>query len=313
MAGHPPPGTALLTAQTVQTKGVAARTGESETSDERTPQPDLPPLILVDGLNLLWRAAYGFPARIRDSEGQDVTPAFGFFALLRKAIHGLMPCEAVVVFDGEGSSDARVEMAPDYKANRAGADYSHLAWLPTIYSGLRTIGLEFEETTGAEADDVIAQLVRGVGASRTSVIVSTDRDFYQLLGDRVLIANTMRKRGRQVVDSDEIRSRFGVEPWQWCDYMALVGDTSDNIPGVRGIGPKRAAAALAGRHTLENLNEVVNQAWWGRYLSGRTGAALKARDLIRLAPDVQTSIRITGCPSQPLPLAAELLRTIGVW
>lgn len=109
---------------------------------------NLPPLVIVDGMNLLWRAAFGFPARIRDSEGEDVTPAFGFFALLRKAIHGLAPCEAVVVFDGEGSSDARVEMAPDYKANRSDADYSHLAWLPTLYEGLRTIGLEFEETTG---------------------------------------------------------------------------------------------------------------------------------------------------------------------
>ena len=82
-----------------------------------------------------------------------------------------------MVFDGEGASDARVAMAPDYKANRAGADYSHLAWLPTIYEGLRTIGLEHEETSGAEADDVIAELVRRVGASRASVIVSTDRDF----------------------------------------------------------------------------------------------------------------------------------------
>ena len=274
---------------------------------------NLPPLVVVDGMNLLWRAAYGFPARIRDSEGEDVTPAFGFFALLRKAIHGLMPCEAVVVFDGEGASDARVAMAPDYKANRAGADYSHLAWLPTIYEGLRTIGLEHEETSGAEADDVIAELVRGVGASRASVIVSTDRDFYQLLSDHVAIANTMRKSSDQIVDGDEIRIRFGVEPWQWCDYMALVGDTSDNIPGVRGIGPKRAAAALAGGQVLENLNDVVTQAWWGRYLVGSTDAALKARDLIRFAPDVQTSVRITGRESRPLPLAADLLRTIGVW
>jgi len=272
-----------------------------------------PPLVLVDGLNLLWRAAYGFPARIRDSEGEDVTPAFGFFALLRKAIHGLMQCEAVVVFDGEGASDARVEAAPDYKANRAGADYSHLAWLPTIYTGLRSIGLEFEETAGAEADDVIAQLVRGVETGRHSVIVSTDRDFYQLLGERVLIANTMRKSGEQIVDGDEVRRRFSVEPWQWCDYVALVGDTSDNIPGVRGIGPKRASAALAGGHALENLNEVVNQAWWGRYLNGVLPEAMKVRGLIRLAPDVQTSIRITGRASQPLPLAAELLRTVGVW
>ena len=274
---------------------------------------NLPPLVVVDGMNLLWRAAYGFPARIRDSEGEDVTPVFGFFALLRKAIHGLMPCEAVVVFDGEASTEARVEMAPDYKANRAGADYSHLAWLPTIYEGLRTVGLEFEETTGAEADDVIAELVRGVGARRSSVIVSVDRDFYQLLSDQVAIANTMRKSTDQIVDGDEIRTRFGVEPWQWCDYMALVGDTSDNIPGVRGIGPKRAAAALAGGHVLENLNDVVNQAWWGRYFDGRTEAALKARDLIRFVPDVQTSIRITGRESTPLPLAADLLRTIGVW
>ena len=272
-----------------------------------------PPLVLVDGLNLLWRAAYGFPARIRDGDGNDVTPAFGFFALLRKAIHGLSPCEAVVVFDGEGSSDARVEVAPDYKANRAGADYSHLAWLPTIYTGLRTIGLDFDETTDAEADDVIARLVRGASATRSSVIVSTDRDFYQLIRDRVVIANTMRKSGDQIVDGSEIRMRFGVEPWQWCDYMALVGDTSDNIPGVRGIGPKRAAAALAGGCTLENLNRVVGQAWWGRYLNGVLPEALKARDLIRLTPDVQTSIRLTGRPSQPLPLAAELLRTLGVW
>ena len=276
-------------------------------------QSTSPPLVLVDGLNLLWRAAYGFPARIRDGEGEDVTPAFGFFALLRKAIHGLAPCEAVVVFDGEGSSDARVEMAPDYKANRADADYSHLAWLPTLYEGLRTIGLQFEETTGAEADDVIAELVRGAGAGRPSVIVSADRDFYQLLSDHVVIANTMRKSGEQIVDGDEVRRRFGVEPWQWCDYMALVGDTSDNIPGVRGIGPKRAAAALAGGHTLENLNGVVDQAWWGRYLNGGVPEALKARELIRFVPDVQTSIQVTGQESQPLPLAADLLRTIGVW
>ena len=272
-----------------------------------------PPLVVVDGMNLLWRAAYGFPARIRDSEGEDVTPAFGFFALLRKAIHGLMPCEAVVVFDGEGASDARVAMAPDYKANRAGADYSHLAWLPTLFEGLRTIGLQFEETTGAEADDVMAHLVRGAGAGRYRVIVSTDRDFYQLIEDHVVIANTMRKSGDQIVDGAEIRTRFGVEPWQWCDYMALVGDTSDNIPGVRGIGPKRAAAALAGGQVLENLNDVVTQAWWGRYLVGSTDAALKSRDLIRFAPDVQTSVRITGRESRPLPLAADLLRTIGVW
>ena len=274
---------------------------------------NLPPLVIVDGMNLLWRAAFGFPARIRDSEGEDVTPAFGFFALLRKAIHGLAPCEAVVVFDGEGSSDARVEMAPDYKANRADADYSHLAWLPAIYEGLQTAGLRFEETTGAEADDVIAELVRRVGSGRPSVIMSADRDFYQLLSDHVVIANTMRKSGEQIVAGDEVRRRFGVEPWQWCDYMALVGDTSDNISGVRGIGPKRAAAALAGGHTLESLNGVVNQAWWGRYLNGGVPEALKARELIRFVPDVQTSIQVTGRPSRPLPLAADLLRTIGVW
>ena len=275
---------------------------------------NLPPLVIVDGMNLLWRAAFGFPARIRDSEGEDVTPAFGFFALLRKAIHGLAPCEAVVVFDGEGSSDARVEMAPDYKANRADADYSHLAWLPTIYDGPADgIGLEFEETTDAEADDVIAELVRGVGVGRSSVIVSADRDFFQLIEDHVVIANTMRTSGQQIVDGDEVRRHFGVEPWQWCDYVALVGDTSDNISGVRGIGPKRAAAALAGGHTLENLNGVVDQAWWGRYLNGGVPEALKARELIRFVPDVQTSIQITGQESQLLPLAADLLRTLGVW
>ena len=145
------------------------------------------------------------------------------------------------------------------------------------------------------------------------MIVSADRDFFQLIEDHVVIANTMRTSGQQIVDGDEVRRRFGVEPWQWCDYMALVGDTSDNIPGVRGIGPKRAAAALAGGHTLESLNGVVNQAWWGRYVNGGVPEALKARELIRFVPDVQTSIQVTGQESQPLPLAADLLRTIGVW
>ena len=99
----------------------------------------------------------------------------------------------------------------------------------------------------------------------------------------------------------------GATTWPWSGTRRTI------FPGVRGIGPKRAAAALAGGHVLENLNDVVKQAWWGRYFDGRTEAALKARDLIRFVPDVQTSIRITGRESTPLPLAADLLRTIGVW
>ena len=201
----------------------------------------------------------------------------------------------------------------NYKANRAGADYSHLAWLPTIYKGLRTIGLEFEETTGAEADDVIAEVVRAAGAGRPSVIMSADRDFYQLLSDHVVIANTMRKSTEQIVDGAEVRRRFGVEPWQWCDYVALVGGhLGQYFRGSRHRSQARRGRAGRRAYARES-HGVVDQAWWGRYLNGGVPEALKARELIRFVPDVQTSILVTGRESQPLPLAADLLRTIGVW
>lgn len=273
-----------------------------------------PPLVLVDGFNLLWRAAFGFPARITRRDGTDVTAPFGFFALLRKALRELgQPSECIVVFDGEDGWAGRLETDRTYKQHRLEADFSPIDWLPAIQAALSDHRVRWLESDRWEADDVIATLARST-RSRQVLIMSTDRDFYQLIGPRVRQLNTARSATRRFVTELEIAERFGVEPDQWCDYVALVGDPSDGIPGVGGIGPMRATALLSSGLRLTDLPG-----------SGRLGTGLGRRvaeqyeqaigwcDLIRLRSDLDLPFRPTGRSTAELPLAARVLEGQGIW
>lgn len=271
---------------------------------------------LVDGFNLLWRAAFGFPARIRSPDGTDVTPVFVFFALLRSSCRALgAPVECVVCFDGEDGIKARQGVDPDYKQNRMDIDVSPLAWLPALKDGLELIGVGWVESPAHEADDVIATLVSRA-AGRPRAVLSMDKDFYQLIDEQVTVVNTVRARTRAVVDRAEVIGRYGVQPRQWCDFRALTGDPADTIPGVRGIGPVRAARLLADGLTLE-------QAWEAGRLTGAAGAAVERawakvltwRALIRL----QIDLSLPAVPPRPavtaadLPLAARVVERLGLW
>jgi len=272
-----------------------------------------PVLLLVDGLNLLWRSAFGFPRRITSRSGVDITAVFGFFALLRKAINEMgVPAECVVCFDGEYGCNERVAIDATYKQNRASTDVSHLAWLPTIKEGLQALHVPWIEMEEHEADDVIASIcARTLG--RSTIVLSTDRDFFQLVTANIAVLNTARRQGDGLITREQIVDRFSVEPWQWGDFRALMGDPSDGIPGVRGIGPRRAAHFLTDGMSLERLLESGHlTGTWGDAIRVHWNDVLKWRELIRFRDNLDVGIAAGG-EAVELPRPAEIIGLLGLW
>jgi DNA polymerase I len=280
------------------------------------------PLLLVDGHNLLWRAWFGFPARIRSRDRtRDLTGVFGFFALLRVACRELpAPPEIVVVFDGENAWAHRSAIESTYKAHRPTDDnaMAPIRSLADVVRGLDEIEIRHLCVDTAEADDIIASAVevcRRHSPDRDAWIMSTDRDFYQLLDDWTRILNTARRPGQRIVDRKEIEVRFGVSPTQWCDRASLVGDPSDGIRGVRGVGPVTAARLLTGGLTVERLLES------GR-LVGRVGDRVREafedvvrwKRMVRMRSDLPLPGQlISGSPSPEMPMAPTVLEMLDLW
>ncbi|WP_017624725.1 5'-3' exonuclease [Nocardiopsis chromatogenes] len=276
------------------------------------------PVLLVDGHHLLYRAAFGFPARITSRKGHDLTGTFGFLALLRKAHRTYAHDHQVVVaFDGEYGSAQRASADPNYKADRAEADHSPVAFLADIKRGLEEVGVAWTEIDTAEGDDVLATLTRqACEADRAVLVMSGDKDLYQLLAfPRTRLLNTASSAARRFVSAADVVDRHGVRPHQWPDYRALTGDPADSIPGIRGVGPATAGRLLAGGLALEDLPAS------GR-LAGKSGErvgvhladALAWRELIRL------DHKVDGCqlpgsadPTPELPTAATVLERLRLW
>jgi DNA polymerase I len=192
------------------------------------PAVSQPPLFHVDGHNLLHRAAFGFPAGVISRSGRDITMVFGFFALLRAGLRSVdVHPEVVVVFDGQyGAEDRRVLM-PGYKPPVSG-DETVFGDLPYIYDGLAKLDIQCVEHERWEADDVIASYVSAHPA-RDHLIMSTDKDFYQLLSATVSALNTQRRADCRRIGPDDVHQRHGVAPHQWCDFRALTGDTNGKL------------------------------------------------------------------------------------
>lgn len=265
------------------------------------------PLLVVDGTGLAWRAACGFPRRVLSRSGADITAVFGFFALLRKTHREVASAsEIVVCFDSEHAINPRVEAFADYKAREDyPREFTPFEWLTTIYAGLDHLSIAWCEAQQWEADDDIATLVSRAGG-RQVAIMANDRDFLQLVGRGVRLITTTRTYGvREVVE------RFAVHPKQWCDYRALTGDASDNIPGIWGIGPKRAAYILHNHRTLETAR--IPRTWWGERVRDEFESALRWRDLIRLQIDQPVGLEWLGLPTPELPRAADVCDLLDLW
>jgi DNA polymerase I len=261
-------------------------------------------LFCVDGNNLLWRATHGNPAPFPANDGRDLTPIFRFFTLLRRALgtYGLF-AECVVCFDGAEAWGERVDVDATYKANRRykDKDLSFMGWLPEIRAGLEAYGVVNLELDEHEADDVIATLV-AQSAGRPARILSTDRDYFQLISETTSVVNPRSRPA--IVTTDDLISRYGVRPEQWCEFRALSGDPSDGIPGLRGVGPKRAAELLRDGRTLEDVMTDLD--------AGDRADVLRWRDLIRLRTDVEVHAPLDGKATATLPHAAAICHELGL-
>ena len=199
-----------------------------------------PRLVLIDGSGYIFRAFFALPP-LTDPEGMPVGAVFGFCNMLFKLSQDMAGEQLVVVFD-KGSHSFRNEMYDQYKANRQETPEDLVPQFPLVRDAAHAFGLPVVELEGYEADDIIATYARQAEAKgRDVVIVSSDKDLMQLIGGPIAMYDPMKAK---TIDRDEVIKRFGVGPELVRDVLALAGDSSDNVPGVPGIGVKTAAELL---------------------------------------------------------------------
>ena len=216
-------------------------------------------LLIVDGHNLLFQMFFGMPSRIIGSKGVAIQGVIGFVGAINRLLDTYHPTHLCVMFDGE-RHNPRKDILEDYKANRT--DYSEMpeeenpfTQLPLVYEALDYMGIKHTETTVCETDDVIAAYALKYGMDSEVLISSFDSDYFQLINEKVKI---IRYRGKCSVLCDEkyINEKYGISPSLYLDYKCLVGDSSDNIPGIRGIGPKTAAKLV---NTFGSLESIIDR------------------------------------------------------
>lgn len=265
-------------------KPVPARDDTDPTSETR------PTLYLVDGHSHLYKAFYGVRG-LATSKGMPTNAIFGFVQMLHRLMDSRRPDHLAVVFDPPGPS-FRNEMFAPYKANRPAQpeDLSvQIPWVKRILEAMRVPVLEEE---GFEADDVIATMaVRGRDAAMDVWIVSSDKDLFQLIESRVRLLRMEPDREIEI-DADAVRARMGVGPEQIPDLLGLMGDSSDNIPGVPKVGSKTAAAVLSKYATIEAVYahlEDLDNPRHQRLLEGHRDNALLSKRLAVLQRDIEVS------------------------
>lgn len=205
------------------------------------------PLLVIDGNNLLFQLFYGLPAPVYSKSGKSIHATIGFVSFVLKQVR-LLGAEGVcVVFDSDTSAE-RHEILPEYKANRPDWNEKEESEIPfseeeNIVKCLRYLGIEPVYSVGMEADDVIATVAKRYSSERDVIISSFDSDFFQLIDDHVSV---LRYRGKASVlwDKAYFREKYGFSPEHYALWKSVVGDKSDNIPGVPGIGEKRGSVLM---------------------------------------------------------------------
>jgi DNA polymerase-1 len=200
--------------------------------------------LIIDGHNLLFACFCGMPDRIRSVRGAPIHAAYGFVGAVLRMLRRFKPRAVAVCFDAEEPNFRNV-LAPSYKANRLplADDKNPYSQLGDLKRALAWLDIPWLEIGGVEADDVIGTVARRLARAYQVYISSTDRDMYQLINERTRVFS--RVCGMDVeYGPKEILAKYKVRPAQFIDYKTLVGDTSDNIEGVCGIGPKTAARLL---------------------------------------------------------------------
>lgn len=211
-------------------------------------------LLLIDGSSYLYRAFYGYPTTY-NKEGLPTNTICGVLYMLASVIKIASTRRVVAVFDAEGKT-FRNDIYPQYKANRPPMPEELKQQIPHVHELIKKLGVPLLCVDNVEADDVIGTLAKQASKSGLEVIISTgDKDMAQLVDNNITLINTMTD---VQTDLENIRERFGVKPSQFIDYLALMGDKSDNIPGVNGVGKMTAVSLLSTFKTLDNLYESID-------------------------------------------------------
>ena len=218
--------------------------------------------LLVDGFNLAYRCFYALPELTR-TDGFPTGALHGWVKSLWKLADQEKPVATLVFFDLGGSQD-RLLLHPEYKAQREEMPVPLVKQLPVIKELTRAMGLVGIEQDGVESDDLLAsQAVALARAGHEAMIVSSDKDFAQIVDERITIMlpppSANPKLGWRLLNAAGVREKFGVPPAMIVDYLALVGDTSDNIPGLDGVGPKTAVKWLEQAGSLEGIIALAGE------------------------------------------------------
>ncbi len=262
-----------------------------------TRTPDAKLLVLVDGSSYLYRAFHALPP-LTNSRNEATGAVFGVTQMLRTLLREYDPALVAVVFDAKGKT-FRDDLFAEYKANRPPMPDELRSQVEPLHAVVRALGLPCLVIDGVEADDVIGTLAERARDHGIDVLISTgDKDMAQLVDAHVTLVNTMTG---QVLDADGVAQKFGVPPERIIDYLALIGDTSDNIPGVPGVGPKTAVKLLGEYGSLDGIIEHADA------IKGKTGERIRehleqlplARRLVTIRRDVALDVEPDGLTRSP--------------
>ena len=269
-------------------------------------------LLLVDGSSYLYRAFHAMPD-LRNSQNEPTGAIQGVLNMLRR-LHKDYPSDySACVFDAKGKT-FRDDIYPEYKANRASMPDELRAQIEPLHEAIKAMGWPLIMESGVEADDVIGALAKQAEREGVRVIISTgDKDISQLVNEHITVVNTMRdafRRVDDVLDIAGVEKKFGIPPRLIIDYLVLIGDTSDNVPGVEKVGPKTAVKWLQEYGSLDNI--VANADKIGGVVGENLRKALPwlptARELITIRCDVGIQEHLSDLAPQSMNKAklAEL-------
>ncbi|HIA09238.1 MAG TPA: DNA polymerase I [Chromatiaceae bacterium] len=236
-------------------------------------------LVLVDGSSYLYRAYHAMPP-LTNSNGQPTGAVYGVINMLKRLCDEHNCEHLAIIFDAPGKT-FRNDLYPEYKANRPPMPDDLRSQIEPLHELVEALGMPLIRVPGVEADDVIGTLATSASNAGMKTLISTgDKDMAQLVNDDVTLVNTMTNT---MMDADGVEEKFGVRPDQIIDYLTLVGDTSDNIPGVPKVGPKTAVKWLAEYDSLDAIIEHADA------VNGKIGENLRASlDQLPLSKDLVT-------------------------
>jgi DNA polymerase I len=266
-------------------------------------------IYLVDAMSMVFRAFHAMGrSGLTNPNGEPSGAVFGFANILTKLIETHSPDHLAIVFDTSAPT-FRHEIYPEYKANRAEFPEELIPQIPRIKHLIDLLGIPQIELDGYEADDIIATLSHEASENKIeNYLITSDKDFMQLIDDFTFLLKPSKesKDGLELISFDGVRDKFGVGPHQVIEIQAIIGDSVDNIPGVKGIGPKGAAPLIEKYGTLENLYEhiaEIDKKPIKTKLEENREMAFLSKKLVTLKQDVPIDFKIEDCKSGDIKYA----------